>query len=123
MRWEIEPTGCCERKGMRQIRICFYLEPGDARYNEHHVNMPVIPKEGYKGKKDRAGAARSDKDYQSWLGKLPKKWQTNPFHNHFIRVPLNASFEEISVEADKLLPHFYGQWKRGQRLGVSCGGN
>ena len=61
MRWEIEPSGCCERKGMRQIRICFYLEPGDERYNEHHINAPVIPKSGYPSKKDGRGNAKSEK--------------------------------------------------------------
>jgi len=123
MRWEIEPTGCCESKGMRQIRLCFYLEHGDARYNEHHVNMPVIPDGGYPGKKDEQGNPKSATAVRSWMKKLPKKWQTNPFHNHFIRVPLDASGEEIAKEADALLPQFYGRWRLGENLGVSRGGN
>ena len=89
-RWEIEPSGCCERKGMRQIRLCFYLEAGDARYHEHHVKVDV-------------------------------KWQTNPFHNHFIRVPLNATDEDIAKQAEALLPQFYGKWSRRERLGVTDG--
>jgi len=90
MRWEIEPSGCCERKGMRQIRFCFYLEPGDARHAEHHV-------------------------------KVDGTWQTNPFHNHFIRVPTDTTDEEIAKQANKLLPQFYGKWKRRERLGVTDG--
>ena len=123
MRWEIEPTGCCEHKGMRQIRLCFYLEPGDARYNEHHVNMPVIPKNGYPGKKDEQGQPESMDDARSWVDSLPKKWQTNPFHNHFIYVALDATDEEIAKQADALLPQFYGQWQRRERLGVKRGGH
>ena len=121
MRWEIEPTGCCERKGMRQIRLCFYLEPGDARYNEHHVTMPVIPDGGYPGKKDEHGRPKSADDARAWVESLPKKWQTNPFHNHFIRVPLNATDEEIAQQADTFLPQFYGKWQRRERLGVTDG--
>jgi len=87
MRWEIEESGCCERKGMRQVRICFYLEPGDSRYAEHHV--------------------RHD-----------GKWKTNPFHNHFIRVAIDATDEDIAKQAEALLPQFYGKWRRREKLGV-----
>jgi len=73
---------------MRQIRLCFYLDPGDARYNEHHV-------------------------------KVNGKWQTNPFHNHFIRVPLNVTDEEIAKQAAAFLPHFYGKWQRRESLVVT----
>ena len=121
MRWEIEPSGCCERKGMRQIRLCFYLEPGDARYNEHHVRVPIIPEGGYPGKADASGRPESEDAFRSWRDSLPKKWRTNPFHNHFIRVPLDATDEDIAAEAEKLLPQFYGQWKRKERLGVKRG--
>jgi len=119
MRWEIEPTGCCERKGMRQIRLCFYLDPGDARHNEHHVNVPVYPKDGYPGEKGLQGEAKSDADFKSWRDSLPKKYQNNPFHNHFIRVPLDATDEEIAKQAEALLPQFYGKWSRGEVLGVT----
>jgi len=118
MRWEIEQSGCCERKGMRQIRLCFYLEPGDARYSEHHVNMPVHPKGGYHGALDEKGMPADMDHHTAWLSNLPKKWQTNPFHNHFIRVPLNATDEDIAKQAEALLPQFYGKWSRREKLGV-----
>ena len=117
MRWEIEESGCCERKGMRQIRFCFYLEPGDARYSEHHVNLPVIPKEGYKGKQDKHGQPDSIDDYKAWRNALPKAWQTNPFHNHIGFFPMDAT-EDIIKQGDALLPLFYGQWSRGEKLAV-----
>ena len=106
---------------MRQIRLCFYLEPGDARYNEHHVHVPVVPESGYPGKKDEHGRPESEDEFHSWIDSLPKKWQTNPFHNHFILVPMDATDEEISKQADALLPKFYGQWQRRERLGVKRG--
>jgi len=121
MRWEIEPSGCCERNGMHQIRLCFYLAPGDARYQEHHVKLPVIPEEGYPGELDEQGQPKSDDDFDAWHDDLPRRWQTNPFHNHFIRVPLNTTDEEIAAQAEALLPHFYGKWKCRERLGVTDG--
>ena len=83
--------------------------------------MPVIPDGGYAGKKDELGNAKSETYFRSWIDSLPKKWQTNPFHNHFIQVPIDATDEEIAAQADALLPKFYGQWSRGEKLGVSRG--
>ena len=117
MRWEIEQTGCCERKGMLQIKVCFYLDPEDDRYEEHHINVPVIPEGGYAGSKDKDGQPISVEDFDTWRDSLPKKWQTNPFHNHFIRVRLDATSENIAAIADKLLPQFYGKWKNREELG------
>jgi len=119
MRWEIEPSGCCERKGMRQIRLCFYLEPGDARHAEHDVSLPIIPKNGYRGAKDGRGQPKSESDYRSWIKGLPHCKQTNPFHNHFIRVPLDATEEDIAEQANALLPQFYGKWQRREKLEVA----
>jgi len=34
---KVEPTGCCERKGMVQVRFSFFLDKGDARYAECRV--------------------------------------------------------------------------------------
>ena len=35
---KIEPSGCCVSHGSVQIRLAFYLEPGDARYEEKQDN-------------------------------------------------------------------------------------
>lgn len=37
MRYEIEPSGCCERRGLMQIRFSFFLEPGEHGYEVHHM--------------------------------------------------------------------------------------
>jgi len=109
-RWEIEPSGCCEHKGMVQVRFCFYLAPGDARYSEHRVNLPVFPSRGYPGKKDELGAPKSDQDHKAWLDTLPREWQTNPFHNHFIYVDPETTDEEIAAIGDELLEVIYTDW-------------
>ena len=36
---KVEPTGCCERKGMVQVRFCFFLDPTDYGYEKHHVKI------------------------------------------------------------------------------------
>jgi hypothetical protein len=36
---KIEPSGCTARKGKVQLRFSLYLEPGDPRYEEHHVKV------------------------------------------------------------------------------------
>lgn len=115
-RWEIEQSGCCERKGKRQIRICFYLDPQDVRYEEHHVHVPVSPESGYPGEKDEHGSAKSAEHFRAWVDALPKKWQTNPFHNHFLYMPLNVTGEEIAEVAHALMLRFYSQWRRGKKL-------
>jgi len=116
-RWEIEPSGCCEHKGMVQVRFCFYLEPGDARYSEHHVNLPIFPESGYPGKKDEHGMPKSQTAYRKWRDGLPHVWQTNPFHNHFIYVDPETTDEEIASIGDELLPVFYSEWLMGKTPG------
>jgi len=102
---------------MVQVRFSFYLEPGDVRYGEHHVNLPVVPEGGYPGKKDEHGIAKSEAAYKAWRGGLPTKWQTNPFHNHFVYVDPEMSDEEIAAIGDELLPVFYAEWLMGQTPG------
>ena len=111
MRWEIEPTGCCERKGMCQIRLCFYLEPGDARYNEHHVYVPVFPENGYPGDVNDIGMPKSEKAHKEWHDALPHVWQTNPFHNHFIYVDPDVTDTELEVIGQDLSLKIYSEWK------------
>ena len=39
---KVEPTGCCERKGLVQIRFCMYLDEGDYGYDIHHVQVDGV---------------------------------------------------------------------------------
>lgn len=118
----IEPTGISVRKGRVQLRFCFYLNPTDARYEEHHIQVPVIPEEGYPGKMVAGENGTGEKvpldrdDYDAWFEGLPKKWQNNPFHNHFVRVSPDATDNEIKQLMQNSLDEFYGIWSRGKDI-------
>jgi len=113
---KVEPSGCCERKGLVQIRFCMYLDEGDYGYNAHHVQVPVMPEEGYKGDVDGEGRPKDEKDYQKWIDSLPKIWQTNPFHNHFIYVEPDTTDDEIMDIGEAFLQEAYIKWAREEKL-------
>ena len=113
MRASIEPTGIAVRNGKVQIRLSFYLERGDARYEEHHVQIPVIPPEGYLGEVDEMGTPADIEAYNEWRASLPYYWRDNPFHNHFIRIGVEATDEDIKSMVAMHLDEFYGIWSRG----------
>jgi len=112
----IEPTGCVVRKGKVQLRFSFYLEPSDARYGEHHIQVPIIPEGGYPGEVDAEGSPVNQGDYNNWIESLPKQWQNNPFHNHFVYVDANVMDDEISRLLAESLDEFYGIWARGEDI-------
>lgn len=83
---KIEPSGCCERKGMVQVRFCMYLDQGDYGYEKHHVqNSDTL------------------------------KWQDNPFHNHFIQVEPDAADNEILDIGVECLKEAYTDWKANRK--------
>ncbi len=87
----VEPTGCCERKGLVQIRFCMYLDKGDYGYEKHYVQV---------------------------LNSLPKVWQLNPFHNHFIYVEPEITDKEIMEMGEKFLKWAYAKWTQGEKLNL-----
>lgn len=115
----LEPTGISVRKGKVQLRLSFYLDPTDARYEEHHIQVPIIPEGGYPGEmvygEDGTGklVPLDRDDYDAWFESLPKKWVTNPFHNHFVRVSPDTADNEIKNLMRDFLAEFYGIWSRG----------
>ena len=109
----IEPTGCCVRKGKVQLRFSFYLEPSDPRYKEHHIQVPIIPPEGYQGEVDAEGIPVDQVHFNNWIESLPKKWQNNPFHNHFVYVDADTPDAEIKQLMTEALEEFYGVWAEG----------
>ncbi len=106
---KIEPSGVCERKGLVQVRLAMYLESTDYGYAKHHVTVPVIPAEGYKGALDKNG--RPDPiEYTAWLKGLPTTTQDNPFHNHFIQVSPTTTDAEIMDIAEAYLHEAGVKW-------------
>lgn len=106
----IEPSGCGEFHGNVVARIAFYLGPDDARYDERHYLVPVIPKGGYPGEVDAEGSPVDQADYDAWIGSLPKKWVLAPFHNHFLYLPPDVTEDIIVAKANLHLPNFYAAW-------------
>ncbi len=110
---KIDPSGTCERRGLVQVRLCFYLEKSDHGYEKHHVTVPVIPEGGYKGTMSKDG--HPDKvEFAAWVEGLPTVVQDNPFHNHFIQVHPATSDAEIMDMAEAYLHEAAVKW--GQDL-------
>ena len=95
MYYKINKTGCTERGGLAQVRFDLYLEPSDPGYNDYHVEVPVIPPEGYTGKKDTEGNPVDAEGFKVWLEKLPKEKRDNPFCCHFCQFEPSVTDEEI----------------------------
>ena len=102
---KIEKSGCCERNGSVQVRFDLFLEPTDPRYLDTYIQVPDIPEKGYP-------FADSKLSEEAWLDSLPKKWQLNPFHSHFVYFDPDVTDEEIKAEMDFHLPNFYAAYQR-----------
>lgn len=118
---KIEPSGCCIRNGWIQLRLCFYLEPLDQRYSEHHAYVvdTTSPQwlSGYHGMTDSMGNPMSQADYASWVASLPRIWQDNPFHNHFVFVDITDTDISIRREIQKAFHRFLAGWIAGKDMG------
>ena len=114
---KIEPSGCGIYKGWIQVRLCFYLEPADPRYGEHHVFVVDETsqefKDGYTGVVDAEGLPTDQSDYDTWVVSLPHIWRDNPFHNHFIFVDFNTPLTDIIKSAKEAFDEFLAGWKVG----------
>lgn len=113
---KIEPTGCTVHKGKVQLRFSFYLEPSDPRYEEQYVQVPIIPEGGYPGEVDAEGSPIDIGHYNNWHESLPKKWQNNPFHNHFVYVDPDTPDAEINQLLTESLEEFFGIWTQGKDI-------
>ena len=111
---KVEPSGCCERKGLCQIRFSMYLDPGDVGYEKRYIQVPVVPPEGYQGKVDAKRAALDGDDYNAWVKGLPKMWQNTPFHDHFIYVEPDTTDDEIMDIGKAFLKKAYPYWVSGK---------
>lgn len=107
---KVEPSGCCERKGMVQVRFCMYLDPTDYGYEKHHIQVPDFIDQVYPGEVDTNGVPINKKQYNSWEASLPKVWLNNPFHNHFIQVEPETTDKEIMDIAEAFLHECYIKW-------------
>lgn len=107
---QIEPSGCGENHGLVDVRFDLFLEPDDARYNERHTLVPVIPEGGYPGLVDKDGRPIDQADYDLWLASLPHIWQLAPFHSHFLRFEPDVSQDAVLAAIEPHIPDFYAAW-------------
>jgi len=117
MRYEIENSGVGERKGLVQVRFCLYLEPGDNRYEEHCVEVPIYPAEGYPGEM-LDGEPVDPAAYRAWVDSLPKEWKVNPFHNHFSYFSLDVKEADLHKEGKRVLKDAKDEWDKNKTPNV-----
>lgn len=91
--FKIEKSGCCEHKGLCQVRADFYWDEKDPEYKL--TECKIYPKKGYKGKVDEMGIPADLDDYQKWEDALPTEMKHLPFHSHFIYFPDTVKDDEI----------------------------
>jgi hypothetical protein len=112
----IENSGVAVRGGRVQVRVCFYLDPADTGYDKCHIQMPDFSGAAYSGELDEFGSPVDEVAYAVWVASLPKVWQDNPFHNHFIYVDAATSEKEIRALMDAHLKEFYLIWSGGGEI-------
>jgi len=101
---------------MVQVRFAMYLDKGDYKYDEHLIEVPVMPEEGYQGEIDEHRMPADIEDYKKWIAGLPTEWQNNPFHNHFIYVEPDTTDKEIMDMGEAFLHEAYIKWASDQKL-------
>ena len=119
MYFTIEKTGCAVRtlkdgKGadchFSQVRIDCFLESTDIGYDKRHIQVPIIPDDGYKGEVDKDNRPVNMDDYKAWTSSLPMKWIDNPFHSHFVQFNSDVKDDEILFVAEIALSWAYARW-------------
>lgn len=87
---KIENSGCCERKGMMQVRFDFCLEEGDPRHEEFRP---------------------SDKNGDP-IG------EESCFHTHFVYVDPEITDEELLAMGEKILQDASSRFKNEQSMNI-----
>lgn len=80
----LNKSGCEERKGNVKVRLDFYLEPTDPRYNDTY--LPIRDPE---------------------TGEPTGEYRVVPFHSHFVHLNPSVTVEDIKAEIDFHLSNFY----------------
>jgi hypothetical protein len=93
MYFKIEKSGCCEHKGLVQVRADFYREEWDRGYAL--TECKIYPEKGYEGEVDEMGVPVDLDAYKKWEDALPTKLKNLPFNSHFIYFEPNVTDEEI----------------------------
>ena len=113
-------TDSFENRGNVRVKLSFFLEPGDARYEEHHVYVIdeacLVFQAGYPGEIDEIGSPIDSLDYDSWLDTCAHIWRDNPFHNHFLNVDSQKTDADIWALAEFHAPNFFKAWQENKTM-------
>lgn len=101
---KIENTGCCENEGLLQIRFAMFLDTSDYGYDKFRVEVY---------ERDLTETELKDETLATLV---PKIWQTNPFHNHFIYVDPILTDTEILDLGEILLKEVYREWQNDSKI-------
>ena len=91
--FKIDKSGCCEHKGLCQVRADFYWDEKDAEYAL--TECKIYPEKGHEGKVDEMGIPADLDDYQKWEDALPTEMKHLPFHSHFVYFQDTVKDDEI----------------------------
>jgi len=111
---KIERTGCCVSKGRVQVRYSLFLHPGEKRYEEYYLEMPIIPEKGYPG--ELTDDPESQAACQAWHDALPTEMVNTPFHDHFEYFEADATDKEIADELAEVLDEFWAIWQHNENI-------
>lgn len=101
---KIENTGCCEKNQMLQVRFNTYLDSTDYGYDKTRAEVY-----------ERELTEAEMKD-EKLANLVPKIWQTNPFHNHFVYLDPSLTDTEILNLGEALLKEAYGKWSMNSKI-------
>lgn len=107
----LNKSGCEERKGNVKIRLDFYLDAIDPRYDDRYLYLVDVTSQeylaGYPGKVDEEGNLIDQEDYNKWWDALPRIWENTPFHSHFVYFGSDVTQDDIKAEMEVHLANFY----------------
>lgn len=104
----VEPTGCCERKGMVRIRFCMYLERGDYGYawqnNPFHNHFIYVEPDTTDEEIMDIGEAFLDEAYIKWDSGLNLASSEYQLRNDALpfKKPLTVNKARLKAIADKV---------------------
>ena len=97
---ETEDSGHCQRKGMVQVRISFYLESGDHRYEEFPAGTPCHNHFIYidPGGTNADTEAAIEALEATFLAEFKTKWNADTFVSPYLLNPA-VSFQQNPTQA------------------------
>lgn len=114
----VNKSGCEVRKGNVKVRLDFFLDPTDPRYDERYLYLVDVTSAeylaGYLGELDKDGLPVDAQDYLDWVESLPHIWENTPFHSHFVYFDADLTKEDIENQIKIHLPNFYVAFQNRQ---------